>query len=68
MLVLWLMPQLLRAELSVVFQHKGAPPHIHNEVYVPPMPITLNKVKDWIRKAIAYIDQPLLQYVWYEVE
>jgi len=32
MLELWLMPQLLQDKPNVVFQHDGAPPHIHNEV------------------------------------
>jgi hypothetical protein len=41
---------------------------VKDEVYVPPMPITLNNLKDRIRTAIAKTDQPLLQNVWNEVE
>jgi hypothetical protein len=41
---------------------------VKDEVCVPPVPITLNNLKDRIRTAIAEIDQPLLQNVWHEVE
>jgi hypothetical protein len=41
---------------------------VKDEVYVPPVPITLNNLKDRIRTAIAKIDQPLLQNVWHEVD
>jgi hypothetical protein len=41
---------------------------VKDEVNVPLMPITLNKLKDIIRKATAKTDQPLLQNVWHEVE
>jgi hypothetical protein len=41
---------------------------LKDEVNVPPMPITLNNLKDQIRTAVAKIDQPLLQNVWHEVE
>jgi hypothetical protein len=41
---------------------------VKDEVYVLPMPMTLNNLKDQIRTAIAKIDQPLLQNVWHEVE
>jgi hypothetical protein len=41
---------------------------VKDDVYVPPMPITLNNLKDRIRTAIAKIYQPLLQNVWHEVE
>jgi hypothetical protein len=41
---------------------------VKDEVYVPPMSITLNNLKDRIRTATANIYQPLLQNVWLEVE
>jgi hypothetical protein len=41
---------------------------VKDEVYVPPMPMTLNKLKDRTRTAVAKIDQPLLQNVWPKVE
>jgi hypothetical protein len=41
---------------------------VKDEVYVPPMPITLNNLKDRIRTRIAKNDQSLLQYVWHKVE
>jgi hypothetical protein len=41
---------------------------VKDEVYVSPMPMTLNKLKDQIRTAIAKSDQPLLQNVWHKVE
>jgi hypothetical protein len=41
---------------------------VKDEVYVPPMPITLKNLKDRIRTAIAKTDQPLLPNVWHEVE
>jgi len=31
---------------------------VKDEVYVPPMPITLNSLKDRKRTAIAKLDQP----------
>jgi hypothetical protein len=34
MLELWIMPLLLQNKPNVVFQHNGAPPHIHNEVTI----------------------------------
>jgi hypothetical protein len=40
---------------------------VKDEVYVPPMPITLNNLKDRIRIATAKTDQPLLQNIWHEV-
>jgi hypothetical protein len=39
-----------------------------DEVYVLPMPVTLNNLNDRIRTAIAKIDKPLMQNVWHEVE
>jgi hypothetical protein len=39
---------------------------VKDEVFVPPVPFTLNKNR--IRTAIAKIGQPLLQNVWFEVE
>jgi len=41
---------------------------VKDEVYVPPMSITLNNLKDRMRTAIANIDQPLLQNVLRKVE
>jgi hypothetical protein len=41
---------------------------VKDEVYILPMPITLNNLKDRIRTSIAKIDQPLLQNVWHKVE
>jgi hypothetical protein len=41
---------------------------VKDEVYDPPVPITLNDLKARIRTAIAKIDKPLLQNVWQEVE
>jgi hypothetical protein len=41
---------------------------VKDEVYVPPMPITPDKLKDRIRTAIAEINDPLLQSVWHEFE
>jgi len=41
---------------------------VKDEVYIPPLSVTLNNLKDRIRTAIAKIDQPLLQNVWQEVE
>jgi len=38
---------------------------VKDEVYVPPMPVTLNNLKDRIRTATAKTDQPLL---WLEVK
>jgi len=38
------------------------------EVYVPPVAITLNNLKDRIRTEIAKSDQSLLQNIWHEVE
>jgi hypothetical protein len=38
-----------------------------DEVYIPPMPITMNNLKDQIQTATANTDQPLLQNVWHEV-
>jgi hypothetical protein len=40
---------------------------VKDEVYVPPMLITLNNLRDQIRTAIAKIDEPLLQNVWHKV-
>jgi hypothetical protein len=39
-----------------------------DEVYVPPMPITLSNFKNRIRTATAKTDQSLLQNVWHKVE
>jgi hypothetical protein len=41
---------------------------VKDEVYVPPMPITLNNLKDRIRTATAKTDLHLLRNVWHEVE
>jgi hypothetical protein len=41
---------------------------VKSEVYVLPVPVTLNNLKDRIRTAIAKTDQPLLQNVWNKVE
>jgi hypothetical protein len=41
---------------------------VKDEVYVPPMPITLNSLKDRIRTANGKIDQALLQNVSHEVK
>jgi hypothetical protein len=41
---------------------------VKDEVYVPPVSITLKNLKDRIRTATAQTDQPLLQSVWQEVE
>jgi hypothetical protein len=37
-------------------------------VYVLPIPINLNNLKDRIQTAKAKIDQPLLQNVWHKLE
>jgi hypothetical protein len=34
---------------------------VKDEVYVPPMPVTLNNLKSWIIKATAKTEQPSLQ-------
>jgi hypothetical protein len=41
---------------------------VKDELYVPPVPVTLNNFKDRIRTEIAKIDQPLLENIWHEVE
>jgi hypothetical protein len=41
---------------------------VKDDVYVPPLPITLNNLKDRIRNVITKTDQPLLQNVWQQVE
>jgi hypothetical protein len=41
---------------------------VKDEFYIPPMPITLNSLKDLIQTAIAKIDRSLLQKAWHEVE
>jgi hypothetical protein len=41
---------------------------VKDDVYVPPMPITLNNLKDRLRRATAKTDQHLLQNVWHEGE
>jgi hypothetical protein len=41
---------------------------VKDEVYVPPVPITLNNLKDRIRTATAKGDVPVMQNVWHEVE
>jgi hypothetical protein len=41
---------------------------VKDEVYFPPIPITMNNLKFQIRTAIAKIDRPLLQSIWHEVE
>jgi len=41
---------------------------VKDEIYVPPMPISLNNLKDRIWTATAKTDQPLLQNVWHEIE
>jgi hypothetical protein len=109
----WLMPQLFQDKPSDLFQHNGAPSHIHSEVttfwnrqlperrigrerstywpprspyltplplcfilwgcvkdevYVPPVTITLKILKDRIRIMIIKTDQPLLQNVRHDVE
>jgi hypothetical protein len=38
------------------------------DVYIPPMPITLNNLKELMQTAIANTDQPLLQNVWHKVK
>jgi hypothetical protein len=41
---------------------------VKDEVYIPPVPVTMNNLKDEIQTVIAEIDQPLLQNIWHEVE
>jgi hypothetical protein len=41
---------------------------VKGEIYVPPIPVTLNNFKDRIRTAVTEIDEHLLQNVWHEVE
>jgi hypothetical protein len=41
---------------------------VKDQLYVPPMPITLNNLNDLIRKATEKTDHLLLQNVWHEVE
>jgi hypothetical protein len=41
---------------------------VKGKVYVTPMSVTLNNLKDTIRKAIAKTDQHLLQNFWHEVK
>jgi hypothetical protein len=41
---------------------------VKDELYVPPMLITQNNLKDRILEAIAKIDLSLLQNVWQDVE
>jgi hypothetical protein len=41
---------------------------VEDEVYDPPMFLTLNNLKDRTRTATAKTDEPLLQNVWHEVE
>jgi hypothetical protein len=37
-------------------------------VYIPPVPITLDSLKNRIQTAIAKMYQPLLQNIWHEVK
>jgi hypothetical protein len=41
---------------------------VKEEIYVPPVPMTLNNLKVRILTATAKSYQPLLQNVWHEVE
>jgi hypothetical protein len=41
---------------------------VKDELYVLPVPVTLNNLKARIRTAIAKTDQPLLQNVRHKVE
>jgi hypothetical protein len=41
---------------------------VKDEVYIPPMPITLKNLEDRIRTGVKKIDQPLLQNVRHEVD
>jgi hypothetical protein len=41
---------------------------VKDEFSVPPMPVTLNNLKDRIQRATAKTDQLLGQNVWYEAE
>jgi hypothetical protein len=60
---------------SAIFRSDTPPPprfflrgFVKDEVYVPPVPVTLNNLKDRTRKATAKSNQPLKQNVWHEVE
>jgi hypothetical protein len=41
---------------------------VKDEVYIPSVPVVLNKLKDRIRKATAKTDQLLLLNAWHNVE
>jgi hypothetical protein len=41
---------------------------LKDEVYVPPVPVSLHNLKARIRTPTAKIEQPLLQNVWHEVD
>jgi hypothetical protein len=41
---------------------------VKDEVYILPMPITLNTLKNQIQTVIAEIDKTLLENIWHELE
>jgi hypothetical protein len=41
---------------------------VKDNIYVPPLPTTLNELKTRIREACANTDQEILHNVWQEVE